>query len=352
VKQVLIYWEGQTPYGGPLDYVFKVNGITVSASDPGDVSDGGDRIGAPILFFGNIWAVAYRFDITGLGLVTAGPNVLSLTELNNFGFVADGAGVLVIYEEPAKPSAEIALVDGIDLAFINFAGAKQSTVPQTFTFTPSDAERTARLSMFFSSIKGSISGFGDRPNSIDITIGGVTTTFSNLLYSSSGEEWDTLNLDITIPADASSLTVQAFSRDDFSTGDLPASLFWIAAGLSVPTPEEEGEGCTPGYWKQPHHLDSWAAPFDPTDLFSSAFEDAFPGKTLLEVLWQGGGGLNALGRHTVAALLNAQSGGVNYDLTVAEVIAQFNSVYPGTWAQYEALKNYFEGFNTQGCPLN
>ena len=40
----------------------------------------------------------------------------------------------------------------------------------------------------------------------------------------------------------------------------------------------------------------------------AGFDDAFPGMTLLEVLSQGGGGLNALGRHTVAALLNAASG--------------------------------------------
>ena len=90
VKQVLIYWEGQTPFGGPLDYTFKVNGVTVVAADPGDISDGGDRIGAPILFFSNIWAIAYRLDITGMGLVTAGPNVLSLTGLNKFGYVTDG----------------------------------------------------------------------------------------------------------------------------------------------------------------------------------------------------------------------------------------------------------------------
>jgi hypothetical protein len=116
------------------------------------------------------------------------------------------------------------------------------------------------------------------------------------------------------------------------------------------TPPGGGEGCTPGYWKQDQHFDSWPAPYTPDTQFSDVFEDAFPGMTLLEVASQGGGGLNALGRHTVAALLNAASAGVDYDMTAAEVIAAFNAVFPG--GDYAGLKDTFEGFNEQGCPLN
>jgi hypothetical protein len=115
-----------------------------------------------------------------------------------------------------------------------------------------------------------------------------------------------------------------------------------------PPPPTGGEGCTPGYWKQDQH--SWPAPYTPSMAFSDVFEDAFGDMTLLEVLNQGGGGLNALGRHTVAALLNAGSGGVDYDLTTAEVISAFNSVFPD--GDYERLKNALESFNVQGCPLD
>lgn len=114
--------------------------------------------------------------------------------------------------------------------------------------------------------------------------------------------------------------------------------------------EGGGQGCTPGYWKQDHHFGSWTAPYTPDTLFSDVFEDAFPGKTLVEVLAQGGGQEFALGRHTVAALLNAASPGVSYDLPVDSVIDMFNSAYPD--GDYEALKDYFENFNEQGCPLN
>lgn len=115
-------------------------------------------------------------------------------------------------------------------------------------------------------------------------------------------------------------------------------------------PPPGGEGCTPGYWKQSQHFDSWPAGINPTDLFSAHFDDAFPGKTLLFVLGQGGGGLKALGRHTVAALLNAASSGVSYGLTAADVVNAFNAVYPG--GDYEGQKDIFANLNEQGCPLN
>jgi hypothetical protein len=111
-----------------------------------------------------------------------------------------------------------------------------------------------------------------------------------------------------------------------------------------------GQGCTPGYWKAPQHADSWPSPYTPSTLFSAVFENAFPNKTLDQVLGTGGGGLNALGRNTVAALLNAASSGVSFDLSPTDVINQFNAAYPG--GNYEQLKNTFAGLNEQGCPLD
>jgi hypothetical protein len=112
-----------------------------------------------------------------------------------------------------------------------------------------------------------------------------------------------------------------------------------------------GEGCTPGYWKQPHHFGSWTAPYKPNDQFSKYFENAFPGKTLLQVLSSGGGGLTALGRHTVAALLNGASSGVDFGMSDEEVIAAFNAVFPGSKDEYNELKDEFGTLNERGCPL-
>ena len=124
----------------------------------------------------------------------------------------------------------------------------------------------------------------------------------------------------------------------------------LARFFNVTDTQSGGQGCTPGYWKQDQHFDSWPAGYLPGDLFSAYFEDAFPGKTLLEVLGLGGGGLNALGRHTVSALLNAASTGVNYNLSVQNVIDGFNNVFPS--GNLEGQKNIFAGFNEQSCPLN
>jgi len=140
---------------------------------------------------------------------------------------------------------------------------------------------------------------------------------------------------------------------------LTVAAFVVAAvGVTSAGAAKKGsEGCTPGYWKQSQHFDSWPSDFGPNSLFFGGFENAFPGKTLLQVLSQpastgGQNALNNLGRHAVAALLNAYSDGVDYPISATDVINQFNAVFPGTDAAYEAQKNIFAGFNELGCPLS
>ena len=62
--------------------------------------------------------------------------------------------------------------------------------------------------------------------------------------------------------------------------------------------------------------------------------------------------LNALGRHTVAALLNSTAVGLGYNLSQSEVVDIFNDVFPGSDDDYENIKNGFEALNEMGCPLN
>ena len=115
--------------------------------------------------------------------------------------------------------------------------------------------------------------------------------------------------------------------------------------------EGGGEGCTPGYWRQSHHFDSYPAPYAPDTLFADAFGvDAFPGLNLAQASRLRGGGLNALGRHAVAALLNAASSDVSSDLTVMQVITSFQNAYAD--GEYEGTKDMFAGYNEQSCPLN
>ncbi|HEX2141414.1 MAG TPA: hypothetical protein VHK28_03930 [Candidatus Limnocylindria bacterium] len=121
------------------------------------------------------------------------------------------------------------------------------------------------------------------------------------------------------------------------------------------------EGCTPGYWKQAHHFDSWVT-YVPTQTLESVFDvpdslgmDNF---TLLQALnFGGGGGVEGMARnllrHAVASLLNGSNPNVDSPLTDAEVISATNtalaSLNRGTM---ETQKNIFEDNNELGCPLN
>ena len=117
----------------------------------------------------------------------------------------------------------------------------------------------------------------------------------------------------------------------------------------VPTtpPGGGGEGCTPGYWK--NHTDRWVG-YAPSDSFNTVFGVSAAGNpTLLEAASAGGGGATALGRHAVAALLNAAHGDVDSGQTTADVIALVQSAYNS--GDFEAAKDTLEDINEQGCPL-
>ena len=234
INQVLLYWEGQMVGNVAGDNTIVVDGVEIT----------GTLIGGPAFFFtapggvGDIYSSGYRADITGLGLVAPGANSLTVDGLA-YTFANNGAGVLVIFND-GTAAGQIDVRDGIDLAFCGSPEPRTNTVPQTFNFTAAGTERVATLSMFISSVQGTISTGGPiRPSSIEVTVGGATAVLTNQLDSNDGEEWDTLNLPITIPAGADSLTVQPFSRNDDAGGDctddpLPASITWNAAGLAVP----------------------------------------------------------------------------------------------------------------------
>jgi hypothetical protein len=121
------------------------------------------------------------------------------------------------------------------------------------------------------------------------------------------------------------------------------------------------EGCTPGFWKQPQHLDSWVG-FTPGQTLESVFDvpDAFglDAVTLLEALSFEGGPTTAdaaeiLLRQAVAAILNAANPDVDYPLSVAEVIARVNAALAsGDRATILALAAELDRLNNLGCPLD
>jgi hypothetical protein len=114
-----------------------------------------------------------------------------------------------------------------------------------------------------------------------------------------------------------------------------------------------GEGCTPGYWKQEHHFDSWRGTgYRPNMRFDRVFgvRSGYPRQSLVQAARMGGGKEKALRRHAVAALLNASSPNVHYYYSVDEVISMVRRAYRSE--NFNRFKNRLERANEMGCPLN
>lgn len=161
------------------------------------------------------------------------------------------------------------------------------------------------------------------------------------------------------------------------------SISGMASG-NLSAPHVTCYGCTPGYWMQCQHLDSWAATgYSTDDSFNAVFgvtqyinpKNNQP-YTLLQVMGLHGKGNcspddvqpncsakpngNAIGKmgcdpvsvnlgfHAVAALLNAAHPDVNYGYTVGELTALFrNNLHRAS-----ELKDSLAKLNERECPLN
>lgn len=123
-----------------------------------------------------------------------------------------------------------------------------------------------------------------------------------------------------------------------------------ATSIPVDCEPEEIAGCTPGYWKQTQHFDSWVG-YLPEGSFEDVFGRDVPGTpSLLDALKGRGGGLVALMRHATAALLNASNPEVSYPYGTSEVVKLFQKAFDS--GEYEATKDLFAGLNETGCPLD
>jgi len=233
VKQVIIYWEGH---------------MTSATGDPEITVDGnlvaGTLIGGPTLFFSDAWSTCYRADITNLGVVSSGPNSIPIggmdyDRLCPDACTNDGAGILVIYDD-GSGVADIQIKDGLDLAFFAFAPPLDTTVPQTFSFVASSVERDASLIAIASSVAP------NRPNVVVVTAGSMVKQFVDPFQNLDGPDWDTVELSFKIPAGVTEVTVQALSEKDGDSnlnGDLPASLAWLTAALTIDSEELTPMGC-------------------------------------------------------------------------------------------------------------
>ncbi len=136
-----------------------------------------------------------------------------------------------------------------------------------------------------------------------------------------------------------------------------------SATCQVPPPGGGDEGCTPGYWKQSQHFDSWVG-HTTTDTAGSLFSSlqaacpALASKTLLQSL-QGGGGpafcdkVQILIRAAVAAVLNADNPNVAYPRTVTEIKNAVNTaINSASSSTVTTRASSIDKDNNLGCPLN
>jgi hypothetical protein len=125
-----------------------------------------------------------------------------------------------------------------------------------------------------------------------------------------------------------------------------------------PPPPPTVGGCTPGYWKQEQHFDSYVgtgiAP-------GTSFNSIFVGYPLADIVWyfalDGGGGpglegaLKILRRAAAAAYLNAAK--LNYGASTARIVAAVtNTAASGNRSSILSLASILDQLNNQGCPLN
>jgi hypothetical protein len=126
------------------------------------------------------------------------------------------------------------------------------------------------------------------------------------------------------------------------------------------TSQADSEGLTPGFWKThsrfgPAPLESWPETgLDPNDDYESLFGVEVPGTPgLIDALDAKGGGVNALLRHSAAALLNAAHPNVHYPLTYAGVVQLTrDAIDSGDRDQIESLKDRFDAANNLGATLD
>lgn len=230
VTQVLLYWDGQTSGDNAPDDTAVVEGTDVTGSKLSS---------APISFFEQqnlpVKASAYRADITALGVVAAGANAVDVSGLDfqrNGKNITNGAGILVVYDD-GSGLKDLAVLDGVDTAFLGFPAPRDTTVPQTYTFEAADVDRDATFVAFASSV---FDGTPDRPNSLKVTIGDDEQVITDPFTSAGGREYDAYELALTIPAGVTSVTIQALSGPDDGSGDKPASLVWTMGALAIAPP--------------------------------------------------------------------------------------------------------------------
>lgn len=229
----------------------------------------------------------------------------------------------------------------------------------TFSFTATAAPAAGEVTVYLDPDAGENGRFrceplGSWPAGTEVTVAeqvppGFELDFIGFFLRTGGDEFGP-SVDL------------ATASTTFDVVDVDAVVFKNVIGETPPPPPPGLDGCTPGFWRQAHHYPYWTGAA-PTDAWTAHFANpgshqapgrngaTFNGSTSLGAAVQlNGGGIFALARHAVAALLNANSADVNYPLSSAEVVALVNAALAS--GNFEGAKDTLEGYNELGCTVD
>lgn len=364
VELALLYWAGRDypcpvdapdsghcvlPATGPYkDQVLSFDGATVTGALIGSEIKPDTNAG-PINNLGYFADVTDQVRAKGTGrlifTVADGDPASNLAAL-------DGAGLLVVWTDPAKPAAaRVIIYHGLDFAYGEDRTPGETQVTDPFTFVHGAArasDRQGSLVLFV----GDSEGIG--PNRVDVS---RNPSLVNRLTGSSGAQWDAIRSPVTIPAGAGATTVQIFSEP---IGKNPESLLWTTAALWVPLPVLTG--CSSAVWSG-LPTDIWVlAGANPNQRVRDTFRESAPygavgTATLRSALrFRSGpdllGAVKALVRAGTAAFLNAGHPKIEYPLTQTQVITKVDTALrSGAAAAILAAAQDLDEANGAACPL-
>jgi len=267
---------------------------------------------------------------------------------------------------PSAGSSPLATLDGTPTTAVKVCKAAEKAGTYTFNITKS----------------GGGLGFYELPATLTITLAtDGTDGCRDIFYQYDKSTWltpATFTVTEVVPAGMSSLVMTSLNGsltapEIGSTGSVTVGFADDASveftNVLTPTPPPSGAlGCTPGYWKQDQHFDSWVPTgYAPTMLLGSAFSNAglyslagkpFAKYTLLQGLQMKGGtgvvgATQILMRAAVSALLNASSSSITYPYTKSQVISMVNTALAtGTRDAIIITAGKLDVANNAPCPLN
>jgi len=219
VEQVLLYWSGlaTSEAGGDDTIVVKGQEIT------------GEPVGGPSPVGASLQRTSYRAEITDLALVVPGDNSLEVGGLS-FDKGNDGAGILVIYQEPAG-SVRIHLRDGLDLAAPGEKTPYDMSVPVVFSVESATFDRLGSLALMV----GGVADVGES-STLQVVVGCRTISLDDPLTGTDGAMWDTVRVPVLVPAGETRILVDLQPGSPGGGEEDAASFAWVAAALALSGP--------------------------------------------------------------------------------------------------------------------